>query len=56
MLLSQIPKIYFDADYLPAILLFKNREYPQMLKIKGQYWYLNNDSNFAYYEKYKELT
>ena len=56
MLLSEIPQIYFDADYLPAILLFKDRNYPLVIKVNGFNWYLNNDTNFAYYEKHKELT
>jgi hypothetical protein len=51
MLLSQIPELYFDINYIPADLLFKNREYPQMLKIRGRYWYLNIETALAYYEK-----
>ena len=56
MILSEIPQIFFDADYIPADLLFKNRAYPPVIKIKGRYWYLNVDSQYPYYEKYKDLT
>lgn len=54
MTIEELPHIYLDAGVIPAELLFKDKNYPDKIKVAGRYWYLNLDSHIPFYEKVKE--
>lgn len=54
LMLSELPKLYLDADYIPADLLFRRGEYPRFIEIKKQKWEINlEDGCYPFYERYK---
>ena len=48
--LKDLPDIFIDIGYIPAILLFRKNDFPLYIKANGFIWQLNTNSVVPFYE------